>query len=182
MALESRMVALGAPLPDVVLPDVDGQHLGLHSYAGGQTLLVVFACNHCPYVRWIERLLGQIVDSTAGLRTIAINSNDAVAYPEDGPAGMQEQIVRAAWTFPYLIDADQEAARTFGAVCTPDFFLYDSAGLLAYRGAFDASTPKNGQPLDGQLLQAAIDHVLAGRSVPEPHRPSMGCGIKWKHS
>lgn len=182
MALESTMVPLGTPLPDITLPDVDGQHLQLRPYATGSPLLVVFACNHCPYVRWLEKPLGLLVEHAEGLRTVAINPNDAVAYPEDGPDGMRDQIVRARWTFPYLVDATQGAARQFGAVCTPDFFLYDAAGLLAYRGAFDASTPKNGQPLTGDMLAAAIADVTAGRPVPEPHKPSMGCGIKWKDS
>ena len=95
---------------------------------------------------------------------------------------MREQRDRAGWAFPYLVDAEQDVARAFGAVCTPDFFLYDANGLLAYRGAFDTSTPRNGQPLTGELLAAAITEVLEGREVPEPHRPSMGCSIKWRHS
>lgn len=180
MALESTMVPLGTPMPEFTLPDIDGQHLDLQAYAGGSPLLVVFACNHCPYVRHVERLLGEIVDAADGLRTLAINSNDTSAYPEDGLSGMREQIARARWTFPYLIDESQDVARAFGAACTPDFFLYDKTGHLAYRGAFDTSTPKNDQPLDGHLLRAAISKVMAGESVPEPHRPSMGCGLKWK--
>lgn len=180
MALKSSMVPLGSPMPEAILPDVDGQHLDLRAYAGGQPLLVVFACNHCPYVRHVETLLGEVVDRADGLRTLAINSNDTTTYPDDGPDGMREQIFRARWTFPYLIDESQDVARAFGAACTPDFFLYDSAARLAYRGAFDTSTPKNGEPLDGHLLRAAITAVLASQKVPEPHRPSMGCGIKWK--
>ncbi len=176
------MVPLGTPMPESTLPDVDGQHLDLRAFAGASPLLVVFACNHCPYVRHVERLLGDIVDAADGLRTLAINSNDTVAYPEDGPSGMREQIARARWTFPYLIDESQDVARAFGAACTPDFFLYDKTSHLAYRGAFDASTPKNGEPLDGHLLRAAISKVMAGDPVPEPHRPSMGCGLKWKSS
>ena len=150
------MVPLGTPMPEATLPDIDGQHLDLQAYAGGSPLLVVFVCNHCPYVRHVERLLGEIVDAADGLRTVGINSNDTVAYPEDGPSGMREQIARARWTFPYLIDDSQDLARAFGAACTPDFFLYDAAGRLAYRGAFDASSPKNGQPRTGDLLRSAI--------------------------
>lgn len=182
MAQVSGMVPLGTPVPEAVLPALDGGPVDLHEYAQGQPLLVVFACNHCPYVRWVERDLARVLGAVPALRVIAINSNDVQEYPDDGPDGMREQVARAGWTFPYLIDADQDVARAFGAVCTPDFFLYDRQSRLAYRGAFDASTPKNGHPLTGDLLAAAIDDVLAGRAVPEPHRPSMGCGIKWKQS
>jgi thiol-disulfide isomerase/thioredoxin len=179
MALESRVVPLGTRLPDVVLPDVDRNRMRLWEYADGQPLLVVFACNHCPYVRWIEVLLGELVVDTQIL-AVAINSNDVAAYPEDGPDGMREQMVRAGWRFPYLVDESQDVARDFGALCTPDFFLFDAEGRLAYRGAFDSSTPKNGQPLTGDLLRQAVTATQAGETSPEPHRPSMGCGIKWK--
>ncbi|MBK6763575.1 MAG: thioredoxin family protein [Micrococcales bacterium] len=182
MALQSGMVPLGAPLPEATLLDLDETLVDLHEYAEGHPLLVVFACNHCPYVRWIEQDLGHVIAAAPELRTVAINPNDADAYPEDSPEGMREQAARAGWDFPYLIDAEQTVARGFGAVCTPDLFLYDRAGVLAYRGAFDGSTPKNGQPRTGELLTAAIQHVLAGQPVPEPHRPSMGCSIKWRQS
>lgn len=182
MALQSGMVPLGTSLPEATLPDVDANIVDLRGYASGHPLLVVFACNHCPYVRWLEKDLGMVVAQTPGLRTVAINPNDAEEYPEDSPAGMREQRVRAGWDFPYLIDAEQTAARDFGAVCTPDFFLYDRSGVLVYRGAFDSSTPKNGQPRTGELLAGAIRDVLADRAVPEPHRPSMGCSIKWRQS
>jgi hypothetical protein len=115
----------------------------------------------------------------AAIRFVAISSNDTSTHPTDGPEGMKEQIERAGWRFGYFRDDDQTAAKTFGAACTPDFFLYDANGLLAYRGAFDTSTPKNGQPLDGSLLRDAITRILDGEQVPEPHRPAMGCGIKW---
>ncbi len=179
--MESQKTQLRTPLPEATLRDVHGDEHDLRALAPGAPLLVVFACNHCPYVRWVEQDLGQIIADT-GLRAVAINSNDADEYPEDGPAGMREQSARAGWDFPYLIDQDQSLARAFGAVCTPDFFLYDADGRLAYRGAFDASSPKNGQPRTGDLLSAAIADVQAGRPVPEPHRPAMGCGIKWKQS
>lgn len=177
--MESQKTPLRTPLPTATLPDADGVRHTLD--APGEPLLVVFACNHCPYVRWLEQDLGSLI-AESGVRAVAINSNDTVEYPDDGPAGMREQIARAGWDFPYLIDADQSVATAFGAVCTPDFFLYDADGLLAYRGAFDASSPKNGQPRTGDLLRAAIAEVQAGRPVPEPHRPAMGCGIKWKQS
>ncbi len=180
MAVQSGMVPLGKPVPDVELPDSDGHLVNLRSVSQGAPFLVVFACNHCPYVQWLEVMLGQLVSQSA-LATVAINSNDALTYPDDGPDGMREQVARAGWAFPYLVDESQEVARTFGAVCTPDFFLFDAQGLLAYRGAFDSSTPKNGQPLTGELLRGAIAAVQAGDQAPEPQRPSMGCGIKWKN-
>lgn len=181
MAVESQRTELRTPLPAATLPNVDGVEHDLRALAGDEPLLVVFVCNHCPYVRWLERDLGGLIAET-GIRAVAITSNDTDEYPDDGPDGMREQVVRAGWDFAYLIDQDQSVARAFGAVCTPDFFLYDADGLLAYRGAFDASSPKNGQPRTGDLLRTAIRDVQAGRPVPEPHRPAMGCGIKWKHS
>lgn len=179
MAVESGPTPLYTPLPDATLPDLQGVPVTLSEVAAGHPLLVVFACNHCPYVKWIERELAAIGAENPGLRTVAICANDATEYPEDGPDGLRDQAVRAGWTFPYLLDEDQQVARSFGAVCTPDFFLYDGAGLLQYRGALDASSPKNGQPLTGDLLRAAIALVLAGDQVPLPHRPAMGCSIKW---
>jgi len=176
------MVPLGTPLPDASLPDLEGGVVDLRQYAAGHPLLVVFACNHCPYVRWVEQDLGAVVAAAPELRAVAINPNDADEYPEDSPDAMREQRDRAGWAFPYLVDAEQDVARAFGAVCTPDFFLYDTDGVLVYRGAFDGSTPKNGQPRTGELLSGAIRDVLAGRAVPEPHRPSMGCSIKWRQS
>lgn len=179
MAVESGPTSLGTPLPATTLPDLHGASVTLSEVAQGHPLLVVFACNHCPYVRWVERELAAIAAESTGLRTVAICANDATEYPEDGPAELRDQALRAGWSFPYLIDTDQQVARAFGAVCTPDFFLYGADGLLQYRGALDASSPKNGQPLTGDLLRAAIERVLAGQPVPQPHRPAMGCSIKW---
>ncbi len=179
MAVESGPTPLGTPFPDATLPDLDGTALTLSSVADGQPLLVVFACNHCPYVKWVERELAAIAVENPDLRTVAICANDATEYPEDGPDGLRDQATRAGWQFPYLVDEKQDVARAFGAVCTPDFFLYDAHGLLRYRGALDASSPKNGQPLTGDLLRSAIADVLAGREVPQPHRPAIGCSIKW---
>lgn len=179
MAVESGPTPLLTPIPALSLADLDGNDVDLGEYADGQALLVVFSANHCPYVRWIERELAAIVSEHPGLRTVAICSNDADEYPDDGPDGLRDQATRAGWDFPYLLDPDQAAARAFAAVCTPDFFLYDAGGRLQYRGALDASSPKNGQPLTGDLLRAAVAAVLAGSAVPTPHRPAMGCSIKW---
>jgi thiol-disulfide isomerase/thioredoxin len=142
----------------------------------------MFLCNHCPYVRHVERQLGAVLAEYAGkgVATVGICSNDLDAYPDDGPAGMAEQARRAGFEFPYLLDTDQQVAAAYRAMCTPDLFVYDAERRLAYRGAFDDSTPRNGQPVTGALLRDALDRVLAGQPVPEPHRPSMGCSLKWR--
>ena len=181
MALQSFMTPLGTPLPPTTLPNLNGESVNLEELRGNGPLVVVFACNHCPYVRHVEATLGKVAAASAqnGVAWAAISSNDASRHPEDDVPGLKEQSVRAAWDFPYLVDADQSAARAFGAACTPDFFLFDDAGRLAYRGALDTSTPGNGEPLTGELLREAIGLVRSGQPVPEPHRPSMGCSIKW---
>jgi peroxiredoxin len=179
MAAESTMIALGSPLPAFSLPDLAGATVSSEAFAG-KPLLVAFVCNHCPYVKHVERRLAELLRRYPDLPAVGICSNDAAAYPDDAPAGLAEQATRAGWEFPYLVDESQEVGRTFGAACTPDFFLYDAEGRLAYRGAMDASTPGNNLPVTGELLDDAIRRVLAGHVVPEPHRPSMGCSIKWR--
>jgi thiol-disulfide isomerase/thioredoxin len=181
MAASSLMVPLGTPAHDFELPSFDGTTVKLADL-DGRALLVMFLCNHCPYVRHVERRLGEVVADYAArdLAAVAINSNDLDAYPEDGPAGMAEQARRAGFGFPYLLDEGQQVAADYRAMCTPDLFVYDADRRLAYRGAFDDSTPRNGQPVTGALLRDALDRVLAGQPVPEPHRPSMGCSLKWK--
>jgi cytochrome oxidase Cu insertion factor (SCO1/SenC/PrrC family) len=182
MAVTSPLTPLGSALPVTTLPDLDGREVDLAALAAGTPLLVVFACNHCPYVKHVESALGALISEYPAdrLTTVAIGSNDVARYPDDDVPQLREQVARAGWTFGYLVDGEQTAAKAFGAVCTPDFFLYDAEHRLAYRGAFDASTPGNNQPLTGEELRAAIDAVLAGSSIPEPHRPAMGCSIKWK--
>lgn len=182
MAVTSPLTPLGSALPSTSLPDLSGTEVDLASFAAGRPLLVVFACNHCPYVKHVESALGELIAGyeASDLAVVAIGSNDVTAYPEDDEVHLREQIQRAGWTFGYLVDAEQSAAKAFGAVCTPDFFLYDGDLRLAYRGAFDASTPGNGQPLTGDDLRAALDAVIAGTPVPQPQRPAMGCSIKWK--
>ncbi|MFF3223032.1 thioredoxin family protein [Nocardia suismassiliense] len=179
MALASRMVPLGTPAPDFALPDLDQQTHSRADFENGHGLLVVFASNHCPYVKHLESALGALVDSLP-MPTVAVCTNDAATYPDDAPVHLRDQAIRAGWTFPYLIDESQEVGRSFQAACTPDFFLYDASLALAYRGAFDESTPGNGKPLTGNDLRTAIETVLDGKPVPEPHRPSMGCSIKWR--
>jgi peroxiredoxin len=181
MAISSDVTPLGTPLPDGRLVDADGTSHSLSGLTGAGPVLLAFLANHCPYVQHIERALGELTRDLEerGLTVIGISSNDATTHPQDGPEGMAEQAARAGWTFPYLRDADQALARAAGAVCTPDLFLYDGDHQLAYRGAFDGSTPGNDQPLTGDDLRTAADAVLAGRPAPEDQRPAIGCGIKW---
>lgn len=182
MAAPSAMVPLGIPAHDFRLPAIDGSVVGRDDFAAAPALLVIFLCNHCPYVRHIEQRLGAATSAHAnrGVAVVGICSNDAAAYPDDDVAGLRAQADRAGFAFPYLIDAEQEVGRAYGAACTPDFFLYDADRKLSYRGAFDHATPGNGKPVTGELLDEAVDFVLAGKAVPEPHKPSLGCSIKWR--
>ncbi len=182
MAIASHMVPLGTPAPEFALPVLGGGTLSLADLADAPALLVAFLSNHCPYVRHLESVLGPLTGKLAadGLATVAICSNDVDRYPDDGPAGLTEQVERAAFPFPYLIDTSQEVATAYRAACTPDFFLFGADRRLAWRGQFDDSRPSTGGPVTGETLRVAVEHVLAGRAVPEPHAPSLGCGIKWK--
>jgi thiol-disulfide isomerase/thioredoxin len=180
MAVESSGNLIGYQLPAWELPDIAGAHVQVRE-EGHQATLVAFVCNHCPYVKHVETAFGELAARYAakGLRTLAVVSNNVAEFPDDDVPGMTEQVSRAGWGFPYLQDLDQRFAKELGAVCTPDFFLFDAGLCLTYRGAFDESSPKNGNPVNGSLLDQAITHTLAGDEVPLPHRPAMGCGIKW---
>jgi peroxiredoxin len=180
VATESPAAELGTPAPDFSLPSTSGDTVSLSDLDGTAALLVAFICNHCPYVRHVESELARMVASSDGLTAVAISANDVQNYPDDDLPHLAEQAERAGFDFPYLYDATQEVARAYGAVCTPDLFVYDAERRLAYRGAFDSTRPNGGRPADGADLRAAIDHVLAGEAVPEPHRPSLGCSIKWR--
>ncbi|TDB88788.1 thioredoxin family protein [Actinomadura sp. KC216] len=182
MPIASFMVPLGSPVPAFSLPSIDGGTVSHDDFPEASALLVAFLSNHCPYVRRVEAAVGALTAEYAdkGLATVAVGSNDVVNYPDDGPEHLREQAARAAFAFPYLVDESQETARAFRAACTPDFFLYDRERRLAYRGEFDGARPRNDVPADGASLRAALDLVLAGKDVPEPHTPSLGCGIKWK--
>lgn len=181
MAVSSHLVPLGTPAPDFALPSVAGPEVKLTDISA-PALLVVFLSNHCPYVRHIESALGAFTAEYAGkgLATVAISSNDVVNYPDDDVPGLAAQVERTGFTFPYLVDSSQEVAKAYAAACTPDFFLFDGQRRLVYRGAFDESRPRNDLPVTGELLRDAADRVLRGEAVPEPHVPSMGCGIKWR--
>ncbi len=177
----STMLDLGTPAPDFALPDLDGDIISLEDFQDAPALLVMFICNHCPFVKHLRDALaafGTEYGEVIGI--VAINSNDADAYPEDSPAKMREEADAAGYTFPYLIDATQEVAKAYKAACTPDFFLFDRDRKLVYRGQFDGSRPGNGVPVTGADLRAAIDAALAAKPVNGEQAPSIGCGIKWK--
>ena len=177
----STMIDVGTPLPSFALPDFDGKTVTDADFAGSKALLVAFICNHCPFVRHIRQEFSRVMKEyqAKGLRVVAIASNDTQEFPEDGPAGMKEEAVEVGYTFPYLFDETQKVAQAFHAACTPDLFLFDSQRRLAYRGQFDGSRPKNGVPVTGADLRAALDAVLAGKPATAMQKPSMGCNIKW---
>ena len=177
----STMTPFGTPAPDFDLPDTEGGRVAL-SDLGGQPVLVMFICNHCPFVVHLRAALAQLGHDylARGLAIVAISANDAVAYPADGPVAMKAERAAAGYPFAYLHDESQAVARAYGAACTPDFFLFDAEHRLVYRGQFDDSRPGNGRPVTGADLRAALDAVLAGQAPAEDQRPSLGCNIKWK--
>jgi peroxiredoxin len=179
---ESTMTPLGAPAPGFRLPDTAGAVVSRDDFAAAPGLLVMFICNHCPYVQHVRQGLAAFGREyqKKGLAIVAINSNDVTSYPDDSPAKMAEEVSTAGYTFPYLYDASQSVAKAYGAACTPDFFLFDAGRRLVYRGQFDDSRPGNGVAVTGKDLRAACDAALAGRGVPAEQRPSIGCNIKWK--
>jgi peroxiredoxin len=178
----STMVPLGSLAPDFRLPDTDGRTVALADFADAPAVLVAFICNHCPYVKHVQKAFAALAREyqAKGVAVVAISSNDAAAYPDDGPALMAEEKRRAGYTFPYLYDESQAVAQAYHAACTPDFFVYDKARKLAYRGQMDDSRPGNGKPNGGADLRAALDAVLAGKPAPANQRPSVGCNMKWK--
>lgn len=176
------MLALGTALPSFSLPDLDGTLVSDQDFTDVPALLIAFICPHCPYVKHVRRGFVQLAKDfqSRDVAVVAINSNDAQAVPEDGPAGMKREASNAGFTFPYLCDESQEVARAFRAACTPDFFVFDRQGRLAYRGQMDASRPNSATPVTGADLRAALDALLAGQPVSPTQRPSVGCNIKWK--
>jgi peroxiredoxin len=176
------MVPLGSPVPTFTLPDPSGREWSLAEIRAGRPVLLVVACNHCPYVKHVGPALGELSKRiiATGVAVAAINSNDVESHPDDSPEHMATTAQEWGWDFPYLFDETQEVAKSLRAACTPDFFLYDADGRLAYRGQFDDSRPKNTTPVDGSDLIAAVEAVVGGRDVPEPQKPSMGCNVKWR--
>ena len=189
MAVSSTMLALGTAAPDFSLPDVtDGRIVALADFAGQKALLVMFLCAHCPYVVHVRPELARIARdyAGAGVALVAITANDAAQYPDDAPAPTAAMVRAAGFTFPFLYDETQAVAKAYSAACTPDFFLFDGARRLVYRGQLDSSRPGRGPErpgsgaLNGADLRAALDAVLAGQPVSAEQRPSIGCNIKWK--
>ena len=178
----SHMLPLGTPAPDFNLPDADGTLHSLEDAAGKDACLVMFICNHCPFVIHVAdelARLGKDCDAR-NVAVFAINSNDIENYPADGPGKMKEESALRGYTFPYLFDADQTVAKAYRAACTPDFFVFDADAKLAYRGQLDDSRPSNDTPVTGSDLRAAIDAILSGEPVIETQAPSIGCNIKWR--
>jgi peroxiredoxin len=177
------MLPLGTPAPSFDLPDVvSGTSVTLEQFAPKKGLLVMFICRHCPYVKHAQNELAKLGSDyqKKDLGIVAISSNDAVAYPEDAPDSLREMALSLNFEFPYCYDESQDVARAFGAVCTPDFFLFDAGRKLAYRGRLDNSRPRSSDPVTGNELRAAIDAVLRQQPVSADQWPSMGCNIKWR--
>ena len=178
----STMLPLGTQAPDFSLPDVvSRRHVGLQDFSN-KPLLVAFICNHCPYVVHIQQVLikvsHQLLDR--GLAVVAISANDAKSYPMDGPDKMADLARQLGYQFPYLYDQSQDVARAYDAACTPDFYLFDAAHRLFYRGQFDDSRPGNNIPVSGRDILSAADAVLAGEACVADQKPSVGCNIKWR--
>ncbi|MDQ1343144.1 MAG: hypothetical protein QG571_1764 [Pseudomonadota bacterium] len=178
----STMLALGTPAPAFRLPDYDGRLHALDDFAAQPALLVAFICSHCPFVRHLRQEFAAFAREYAlrGLAVVAINSNDILAYPQDGPEAMREEGAALGYGFPYLLDESQDVAKAYQAACTPDFFLFDATRRLVYRGQFDDSRPGTERPVTGADLRAAVDALLAGRPPVAEQRPSLGCNIKWR--
>ena len=183
MAVTSTMLALGTAAPDFSLPDaVSGTVVSRDDFADDAALLVMFICNHCPYVKHVRHGLAALgrdyADKPVGI--VAISANDAEQYPDDAPEAMAREAAEVGYTFPYLFDESQQVAAAYTAMCTPDFFLFGPDRTLVYRGRFDETRPNMPGTVTGADVRAALDAVLSGEPVPDDQYPSMGCSIKWK--
>jgi peroxiredoxin len=176
------MLPLGTKAPNFALPDTDGRIVSRDDLSKSRALLIMFICNHCPFVKHIREELVKLAQDyqPKGVAVVAINSNDVANYPEDSPERMAQEARADGFTFPYLCDETQDVAKAYHAACTPDFFLFDANRKLVYRGQLDGSRPGNNVPVTGKDLRAALDAVLAGKPIPSDQRPSLGCNIKWK--
>jgi peroxiredoxin len=182
-ATPSAMLALGTIAPAFTLPDtVSGGELSLDDLKSDIATVVMFICNHCPFVIHVREELARLASEyqARGVAFIAINANDAENYPHDSPERMKEEAARNGYTFPYLYDKSQDVARAYQAACTPDFYIFDRDLRLAYRGQLDDSRPSNGIPVTGRDIRAALDAMLAGSDISPDQKPSIGCNIKWK--
>jgi peroxiredoxin len=182
VAVNSTMLPLGTKAPDFRLPDTTAKSISLKDLQGAPALLVVFMCNHCPYVKHIRSGLAQLARDylPRGVAMVGISSNDVANYPADSPAKMAEEAKNAGYLFPYLYDETQAVAKAYRAACTPDIYLFDKDQRLVYRGQLDDSRPSNNIPVTGKDLRAAIEATLAGKDVSPQQKPSIGCNIKWK--
>lgn len=184
MALtKSTMLSLGSPAPEFSLPDVvSGKNISLDDFSAVKGYLIVFMCQHCPYVKHQEEEIAKIAKDYAhkGIATIAISANDINTHPGDAPEELRKQAERLEFDFPYLFDETQEVAKAYTAACTPDFFLFDKDKKLVYRGQMDDSRPGNDIPVTGNDLRGAVENFLAGKDISKDQKPSMGCNIKWK--
>lgn len=179
----SYNLALGTKAPDFKLPDtVSGKKMSLEQLRSSKATVVMFLCNHCPYVKHVNPEVVRISNEYAprGISFIGISANDPVQYPEDSPEQMKKTAAALGYTFPYLYDESQEVARAYDAACTPDFYVFDGKLHLVYHGQMDDSRASGHQPLTGKDLRTALDCILDGEPVPEFQRPSIGCSIKWK--
>lgn len=178
----TQRLSLGAPTPDFSLPDASGRVWSRADCALGKPLVVVFACNHCPYVIHVRDALGHLATEfqAKGIAFVAINSNDFTQFPDDAPEKMPAFAQAGGWNFPYLCDASQAVAHAWQAACTPDLFVCSPPGLLVYAGQFDSTRPKSGAVATGQDLRLVLEALLAGQPIPSPQVPSLGCNIKWK--
>ena len=177
----STMLPLGTVAPQFSLPNVDGKLVSLDDFKTSKGLVVIFMCNHCPFVKHLRDGLAKFGHDylAKGVAIVGISSNDVVSHPDDSPAKMIEEHKSAGYPFPYLYDATQQVAVAYKAACTPDFFVFDGRQSLVYRGQFDASRPGNGKPVTGEDLRRAVDNMLAGNQPLLEQRPSIGCNIKW---
>ena len=177
----STMLPLGTQAPTFKLPNIDGSSVSLDDLSGGKALVVMFICNHCPFVKHIAHELVRLHTDykSQGVHFVAISSNDIASHPDDSPEMMKKEAAAQGYAFPYLYDQTQSVAQAYRAASTPDIFVFDSHNQLAYRGQIDDSRPRNGKPVTGADLRAALDAILANSPIPEPQRPSIGCNIKW---
>jgi peroxiredoxin len=183
-ATSSNMMPLGTKAPDFNLPDsISGTKKSLHELKSDKATVVMFICNHCPFVKHVQQGLVKLANDyiPKGISLVAINSNDVIAYPDDSLPRMKEVARQLGYPFPYLYDATQEVARAYQAACTPDFYIFDKDLKCVYRGQMDDSRPSNDIPVTGKDIRGALDAILAGKAVNPEQKPSIGCNIKWKN-
>ncbi len=185
MSIESTTIPLGAKASDFTLPDtISGKLVNLFENKSEIATVIMFICNHCPYVIHIQNKLVELIKGyqAKGISFFAISSNDIINYPEDSPEKMKERGIILGFSFPYLFDESQSVARAYDAACTPDFYVYDKNLVLVYHGQFDDSRPKNNIPVTGNDLQNALDNLISGKQINNIQKPSIGCSIKWKQN